>query len=288
MIIGFALPLVGASPRPPQRCVTSVVARATETRFTVHLRLNILASRSMTCVVLTIVTLAAPSTAGTVVVSASKDNTLFNSSTGSFSNGMGPLFAGRTGGMGIGPQRALIAFDLASAIPAGSIITEVQLTLNVLQAGSRSGVDSYALHRVTQDWGEGASDADGGAGTDAAPGDATWIHTFFDTNSWNNPGGDFASSPSAARTIGTSGNQTWGSTTEMVADAQTWLDDSSANFGWILIGSETVPSSSRKFGSRESTNGPSLMVTYIPEPTSLAVLLTGVAVTIVYSRRRTN
>ncbi len=237
--------------------------------------------------VLSAVTLAAPASAATVAISASKDNTLYNSSTGSLSNGMGPLFAGRTGGLGVGPQRALVSFDLASEIPAGAIITDVQLTLNIIQAGAGSGVDSFALHRLLQDWGEGTSEAPGGAGTDATPGDATWVHTFFDTDAWANPGGDFVSSASAAATIGTSGQETWGSTAELVADAQAWLDDPSSNFGWILIGSESVPSSSRKFESKESTNGPLLMVTYVPEPTSVAVLLMGGA-TVICSRWRTS
>jgi len=37
------------------------------------------------------------------------------------------------------------------------------------------------------------------AGDDAAPGDATWIHTFYDTEDWDSPGGDFVASPSASR-----------------------------------------------------------------------------------------
>ena len=103
--------------------------------------------------------------AATAMLSPSKDNTLINSATGEFSNGLGPLFAGRTGGQGPGAQRALMAFDVASEIPAGAIITDVQLTLTIQQAGNGSGFDSYSLHRVSQDWGEGTSDAFGGGGT---------------------------------------------------------------------------------------------------------------------------
>lgn len=213
--------------------------------------------------------------AETIMLDASKDNTLFNSTTGSNSNGQGPLFAGRTGGQGPGPQRAVFAFDVASAIPAGSTVTSVELTLNILQAGGGSGNDSYALHRLEQDWGEGTSQATGGAGTAATPGDATWIHTFFDTNTWNNPGGDFESSPSAFKTIGNFGPETWGSTSEMIADVQGWLDNPTNNFGWILIGDESVPVSSRQFASRESfMGGPQLTVTYfVPEPSSFGIAL---------------
>lgn len=214
--------------------------------------------------------------AETVTLEASKDNTLFNNPQGDTSNGAGPLFAGRTGGQGPGPQRALIAFDLASEIPAGATITDVQFTLNILQAGGGSGAESYTLHRVQQDWGEGASSVTGGAGTTAEIGDATWLNTFFATDIWNTPGGDFDSEPSAFKTIGTFGPETWGSTSEMVADAQGWLDDPSSNFGWILIGDESVAVSSRQFASRELANGPQLQITYtplIPEPSSLAIAL---------------
>lgn len=236
--------------------------------FNPHLRL--LAFATTVCVFI-----LPEARAETVVLDASKDNTLFNSTTGSNSNGQGPLFAGRTGGQGPGPQRAVFAFDVAAAIPAGSTVTSVELTLNILQAGGGSGNDSYTLHRLEQDWGEGTSQVTGGAGTAATPGDATWIHTFFDTDTWNNPGGDFESSPSAFKDIGIFGPETWGSTSEMVDDVQGWLNDPTGNFGWILIGDESVPVSSRQFASRESfMGGPQLAVTYlVPEPSSLGIAL---------------
>ena len=64
------------------------------------------------------------------------------------------------------------------------------------------------LHRVLSDWGEGTSGAGGdplhmggGGGSPATAGDATWLHTFFDTSFWANPGGDFSSTASAARSV---------------------------------------------------------------------------------------
>ena len=230
---------------------------------------------------------SAPSAkAATAMLNASKDNTLINSATGEFSNALGPLFAGLTGGQGPGAQRALMAFDVASDIPAGAIITDVQLTLTVQQAGNGSGFDSYSLHRVLQDWGEGTSDAFGGGGTTSTPGDVTWLHTFYDTGRWNSPGGDFETAASAAEIIGTFGAETWESTPELVADVQGWLDDPSSNFGWILIGDESAFASSRKFGSRESAEGPVLAVTYIPEPASLAMGVFAALMVVGGSRKR--
>ena len=227
--------------------------------------------------------------AASTTIGARKDNTLFNSALidNVTSNGAGPLFAGRTGGMGPGAQRALLEFDIAGTIPAGSIITDVELTLNILQAGGGSGNDSYTLHRVEQDWGEGTSNLSGGAGANATTNDATWFHTFFDTGTWTNPGGDFSASASASAEIGIFGPANWGSTPELVADVQAWLDDPSLNYGWILIGNESTPTSSRQFASRESASGtPALTVTYVvPEPGTVVMCLVASVVGICTSRR---
>ena len=211
--------------------------------------------------------------AQSIQLSADRDNTLLNSeNTGNVnSNGQGNLFAGLTGPTGVGEQRALLFFDIASQIPAGSTITDVQLTLSVEQGGGgSSNTDEYSLHRLLQDWGEGSSDSTGGGGAPATTGDATWLHTFFDTAFWTTPGGDFVGSPSASEQIGTFGEETWDSTPELVADVQDWLDNPSDNYGWILIGNEFSANSSRRFGSREnSTGAPVLQISFIPEPSTI-------------------
>jgi hypothetical protein len=72
-----------------------------------------------------------------------KDNTLF--STGTTSNGAGEfVFSGRTGGGTM--QRAVLAFDVAGALPAGAKITEASLTLSLVQ--TNSGPQAHSLHRV--------------------------------------------------------------------------------------------------------------------------------------------
>ncbi len=218
------------------------------------------------------------SVADTVLLGASKDNTLINNSEGSFSNGAGSLFAGLTGNAGPGALRVVLAFDSVSDIPVGSVITDVELTLNVLQAGPGSGSDSFSLHRLEQDWGEGTSSSSGGAGVASTPGDATWIHTFFESSTWANPGGDFHSTPSAVEIIVGTGPVSWDTTSELVADVQNWVNNPGTNFGWILIGDESADKSAREFNSRDfSSNAPQLSVTFtpIPEPHSLALAMLG-------------
>ena len=146
---------------------------------------------------LTLATLAGHSVfADTVSLEPSKDNTLFEDSNGTLSNGAGErLLSGRTGEPN--NRRALVAFDFSS-IPAGSVITEVSLTLNASKVAS-STAQTISLHRLLADWGEGSSNASGqeGRGADAATDDATWIHRFSATDFWASPGGDYNATASA-------------------------------------------------------------------------------------------
>ncbi|MEK6677519.1 MAG: hypothetical protein AABZ47_17935, partial [Planctomycetota bacterium] len=109
------------------------------------------------------------------------------------------------------------------------------------------------LRRVTSDWGQGPSDAafEEGTGALAAIGDATWQHTFFNTQFWTNEGGDYSATLSASQVIGGLGFYTWGSTPQMVADVQEWLITPANNFGWILVGDEKSPGTARRFDTRE-------------------------------------
>ena len=215
--------------------------------------------------------LAVPGMAQEVVIDASRDNTLYENPMGLFSNGSGSkIFAGSTPSNGI--RRALIAFDVAGSVPAGSVILSVELTLSMDR--TIAGPEDITLHPVTTDWGEGASDASGeeGGGALAQPGDATWIHTFFDTDFWTTEGGDFDATASATQTVAGLGDYVWGSTPAMVADVQSWLDDPTGNHGWILIGNELGIATTKRFESRESGNGPELRIVYDgPEPQPLVI-----------------
>lgn len=204
--------------------------------------------------------------AAQVTLSAAADNTLYEPASANLSNGAGEyLFAGRII-RGDNRKRALVRFDL-SGIPAGSTITGVQL--NLFMSRTIAIALPFDLHRVTQSWGEGASDAFGeeGGGTDAAPNDASWLHRFFSTTLWTTPGGDFIAAPSATTLVDQFGPYSW-SGSGLVADVQAWLDASAPNHGWILLGPEGEHSAKR-FNSRENpdlTTRPTLVVTFTAPP----------------------
>jgi hypothetical protein len=200
--------------------------------------------------------IAAPLHGAQVTVTAAKDNTLFQSATGEFSNGAGPnIFCGQTGsGGGNIIQRGLFEFDLAGRIPAGATITSAEVTLTLIQGGPFSGSPAHTLHRVLAEWGEGTSIAGGGSGAPSTTDDATWIHTFYPHSFWINPGGDFSATVSASQIVGnTPGPFTWASTPQLVADVQAWVDDPSSNHGWMIRGDEATAFSSKKFASHENT-----------------------------------
>ncbi len=196
-----------------------------------------------------------------VTLSPAKDNTLYENASGTISNGAGQyIFAGLTNRNEL--RRAVLAFDVAGNVPAGSTIDSVKLTLTMSRA--ISGSLPATLHRVSREWGEGTSDADSqeGAGTTATTGDATWIHSVFDTQNWSAPGGDFEATASATADVSGIGDYTWGSSDGLVADVQGWLDDPGSNFGWILLGDESTSASAKRYDSREGTNPPQLQIFY--------------------------
>jgi hypothetical protein len=225
-------------------------------------------SKVMTGIVfLALVAGSARGFAETIQLSPSKDNTLYEDDFGSTSNGQGQFFfAGRTDGGSI--RRGLIAFDIACNIPPGSTIESVTLTLHVSRAhGVEIAVD---LHAARVDWGEGASMAIGeeGGGAPAEPGDATWLHTFYDNQRWTTSGGDFSPVITSNSAVTGTGFYTFDSMYDpgLVSDVQRWLEQPDANFGWVLVvGDESFPRSAKRFDSRENGSPefqPSLTVTY--------------------------
>ena len=210
----------------------------------------------------------APPAALTADIPASRDSTLIEQSEGALGNGAGPnFFAGRTAQTSGYLRRALLAFDVAAHVPAGAVITGASLSLHA--SITTEGPRDLSLHRVLSDWGEGASSTDGGRGVPSEAGDATWIHTFHDTQFWIAAGGDAVMNLSSMTPVDGPGYYTWPSTPEMTADVQGWLDDPASNFGWMLIGDEAAPVSAKRFDSRENPDAstrPLLTVTYEPRP----------------------
>src|SRR5262249_42875190 len=116
-----------------------------------------------------------------------------------------------------------------------------------------------ALHRALADWGEGKSNGAGsgrgggeGAGTQATTGDVTWFYTFFSTQRWKTPGGDFIASPSASTSVNNVGSYQWAGD-GVSADVQQWVNTPASNFGWIVTGNETSGGTVKEFDTKEDT-----------------------------------
>ena len=204
----------------------------------------------------------------------SKDNTLFEDGAGGLSNGSGQyLFMGMTGPNDeVNLRRALVEFDL-STLPSNATVSSVTVTFAINKAPSDEGDGQPSpgtahLHLLNGEWGEGASNASGGegAGDGAESGDATWLHTFWDTDTWSAPGWDFALLVSASAPFGTSDTESmlFASTPQLLADVQGWIDDPTSNHGWVLIGDESNQRNARRMASREHASQvpPTLNVQY--------------------------
>lgn len=204
--------------------------------------------------------------AETLVVEAAKDTSLY--SEGALSNGQGDaLFAGRTlGSFGTGDRRALIQFDLEGVLPDAATIDSVSLSLYVSKVPSSGGPDApFRIHRVTREWGEGASDAGspGGRGAAAQPGDATWQDSDFGVQAWTQPGGDFEPTFSSEEVVSGLGFYFWYGE-GLLQDVLSWLENPSSNFGWIIVGEQSSGSAVR-FDSRQYWNEvqrPQLIIEY--------------------------
>jgi hypothetical protein len=204
--------------------------------------------------------------ADTAIISSARDATLIESATGALANGSGPvIFVGRTSQQSASRRRALVAFDVAAALPGGSIVTGVALEAE-LSLSHPDPVD-IGVYRVAVAWSEGPSASSGGSGDASLASDVTWVHTRYDTDRWAQPGGDFAAQPSATAEVGDVGIYRIESNAALVADVQAWLDAPASNHGWILIGGEEAGSTAKRFYSREAGRegeGPRLVIEYVP------------------------
>src|SRR5262249_5996263 len=196
-------------------------------------------------------------TPATVNLAPIADNTLYqvpSVDSQQLSNGAGQhFFVGRTNqGSNVDIRRGAIKFDL-SAVPAGSTINSATLTLHMSM--TTSGAQNIALHRALMNWGEGTSHAMSGEGmgAPATPNDVTWFYTFFSSQRWTTPGGDFVATASASTSVNSVGNYQW-TGAGLTADVQQWLNNPATDFGWILTGNETSGRTSKRFDTKENTN----------------------------------
>lgn len=212
--------------------------------------------------------LSAVASADVLHLTAVRDNTLWNDAAGAVSNGSGPvMIVGRSGGTSTAPiRRGLVRFDLAAALPAGSVIHSAQLVL--ANPSGNVGPRNVRVHRVLADWGEGTSNTSSGQGAPAQPGDATWLQRFYPGSPWSTAGGDFSATVSTVLAVDPLGLHTWPSTPQVVSDVQGWLDSPASNFGWLLkLDAENVSQSTKVFGTRESLDPaewPTLIVDFTP------------------------
>jgi len=206
--------------------------------------------------------------ADTVTVVSDRDNTLIQPSPVEVSIGAAANFyVGKTGpNSGNTLRRGLVRFPI-SAIPAGSTVTSVEVKL-FLSKGN-GGAQTISLKRCLEDWGEGASIAFGGGGSPPEPGDATWTQRFWPGSPWSTPGGVFIATASATRSVNLAGFYTFGSSADLVADVQGWVNGQTSNFGWVVTGNEVTSNTAKRFETKESTIPtwrPTLTVVFTPPP----------------------
>ena len=205
-----------------------------------------------------------------VQLEPAKDNTLYESVTGSLSNGAGDkLFFGLIQNGEI--RRGLLEFDLTGIPPQAQAIS-ASLDLVVANIPPTAQAADAHLHTALNEWGAAGSVAPGAGGTGGTPltGDATWLHTFFDTSLWNTPGGDFNPTPSASAGFTTVNGETItfdssdAGSEDLLVDLNLWIQSPADNHGWLLLGDEVNNGNARSVSSADAaSNQPTLTIDYI-------------------------
>jgi uncharacterized repeat protein (TIGR01451 family)/fimbrial isopeptide formation D2 family protein len=207
----------------------------------------------------------------TVNLAPSADGTLYQDPAGQLSNGAGQHFyVGDTNQSSNDIRRGAIKFNL-SGVPVGSTIVDAALTVHMSMTISAS--EPIGLHRALQNWGEGTSNAGIGGvgagegdGTQATTNDVTWVYTFFNTQKWTTPGGNFLATASATTSVGGVGSYQW-TGPGLIADVQQWVNHPTTDFGWVVLGNETAQPTAKQFDTQANgnpANRPVLTVEYTP------------------------
>jgi hypothetical protein len=152
-------------------------------------------------------------------------------------------------------NRGLVRFDLSN-IPPGSTVTRADLFLEVTDVPTDGYAPAlYHVHRVLSAWGEGTGRGGGSRAPAGLTNEATWNAAFAFVRNWTAPGGDFSPVVSAEEPIAAINQYQFSSTlhTQLLADAQFWVDHAAENFGWLLKDTtEENTGTARRFGSREA------------------------------------
>ena len=224
--------------------------------------------------------------AGTAALNPVADTTLIEYASNANLGGVDFFNAG-TSGIGY-RNRALMQFSLSEVIPAGAIINSATLILDIVrQPGSDSEPSPFSLHRMLTSWDEGdkiPDESSPGLGAIATIGEATWIHRSLGGEMWAAPGGlpgvdYFSTASSTAFVYGLGDPVEFGSTLDLTADVQLWLDNPQSNFGWMLLTqTEDIVKTARSFASREhEIGGPILVIDFTPVPEPSTFLVMGLA-----------
>jgi len=212
------------------------------------------------------IALAYTATGETITLSPSADTGLFEFAP---DNNLGNTNALQIGTNGQGTYgRGLFKFDVAGNLPAGARVESAVISIGVTGSGAQGATTDHDLYRVQLSWDEGTGGSNQGAA--ANEGEATWDSRFHGQSQWTVPGGavetDFAANPSATAGLGGSGMFSFPDTPELREDVQSWLDDPTSNFGWVLISQdEGSASSTRRIATREHpTLKPQLRIEFTP------------------------
>ena len=191
-----------------------------------------------------------PVCADTLTVPASADTWIFSEAPISSEYGD---FHGLAAGVNAhgSPMHALFKFDL-SQIPANATVTSASVSLVAQRQNFSAQSGTFELHRLIKPW---------------VATEATWNNQSSGVP-WAapgaSPGDDYSTTVSAANVVSDAGTTyIFGSTSDMVADVQSWVGNASANNGWIFkVSDESVLPTSRRWGSLTTGNPASLTVIY--------------------------
>lgn len=227
-----------------------------------------------------LIVVASLARAASITLIPDRDATLVSAALTNSLGGANAILAGVT--QNGTPNRAVLRFNVAGSIPAGSKILDTHLAVSITQQSVTAPAGmTYVLHRMLRSWGEGTNSPEAsppffpiGLGLPAHTNDATWTTRFFPGTPWGAPGGlegtDYSGQVTSAAYIDTTGAFEFERTFEMNADVQFWLDNPSSNFGWMLKAVDEGPYfTARKFASRESADesiAPNLSIDYIAPP----------------------
>ena len=200
----------------------------------------------------------------TLLLKPAADACLFETSP---DNNLGGALSFPVGVLSTGKRsRALIRFDVSSAIPSNSLIDSVELTIRVPVVGGSADSATFQLHRLLKSWGEGTKV--GTTGAAASAGEVTWNSRFHPDQKWSAPGGvtnaDFVGAGSSSVEVSGASSYLFPTTVDLVADVSLWVRNPSQNSGWIIMtGDESILQSARRVASREdTTNAATLKITY--------------------------